>query len=783
MLKIFIIVIFVFLLVKLLFDIFKYCTNKKKKQKQNHEQITNNNIADYYMNLLDKNDININEKFSNIPIYVINLARSKERFNNIKEQETKYGIKINFIEAVDGNNIKNINSGQFDNINYINNGFLSKYELACALSHLKAIKTAYDNNDEYSLILEDDVSFSLVPLWDTTLLKIIDNAPKDWEFISLYSLNKCSENKLYEYKDYYNYNCWGMASYLLNRKGMEAVINKLYNKSTNSFFLDKNLSRLRNSTTSDGLIPVLLKSYFTKQLFFCINNKDEMDSTIHKEHTSQHINMSNYTLRKYYDDFNFEKKIPKILHLIWIGKNPQPKTITSWTVDFAKYYPYWEVKVWNDNDIEKLNLVNKKYYDMITEMCGKADLARYEILYRYGGMYIDADSIWLGKPFNENFFKGLLNMSYEKKNLIMNTWFASIKNHPFFKLVIDSVKFRNLKESPWLCVGPTLITDVYNSLNKEIEIKSQDINFVEFSELLCPSTWHGINKNNYDELLNQCKNSDVFAFHWGLSTNNNQITNSDDSIYFPVENVTIEGDKTLSPQYFNYLKNYTEKESKFRNLFLNLLKSGDIKKNIIDCGAYIGDNSLVWAKMQNNIIYAFEPSLKKCNFIKDMCTLNNIKNIKIINYGLSDKNETINISDNSENVNYIVGKNSGKIQENFTTLDELYSKKIIENVDFFHLDVEGFEDKALNGSKKILSELRPILTVEIHPHYIELGDSVEVLKIIDSFKYNCYIIPECCGDVSTCRNILCVPVERKLNYSIDDFQKVNYLNINDLVKK
>jgi len=35
-------------------------------------------------------------------------------------------------------------------------------------------------------------------------------------------------------------------------------------------------------------------------------------------------------------------------------------------------------------------------------------------------MYIDADTIWLGKNLNNNLFTGLLNMSYEKKNLIMN---------------------------------------------------------------------------------------------------------------------------------------------------------------------------------------------------------------------------------------------------------------------------------------------------------------------------------------------------------------------------
>ena len=412
------------------------------------------------------------------------------------------------------------------------------------------------------------------------------------------------------------------------------------------------------------------------------------------------------------------------------------------------------------------------------ELCGKADIARYEILYRYGGMYIDADTLWLGNPFNDNLFTGLLNMCYEKKHLIMNTWFSCIKNHPFFHFVIDSIKYRDLSLSPWLCVGPTLITEEYNKLIVNvIDINLSDINFVDLSDILCPSTWHGITENNYNNLLDNCeKTSNAFAFHYGLSTNNKKI-------YFPIEQLHIKVDETLSSTYYNYLKNHTTKESLFRKLFLNLVKSGDIKNNVIDCGAYIGDNSIAWGMiLKNSIIYAFEPSKKKCNFIENTCLLNNIKNVKVINYGLSDKDEIIKVPDDSENFNYTVKlEERGNIEENFTTLDKLYNDKIVENVDFFHLDVEGFEDKVLNGSAKFLNALRPILTVEIHPHYIELGDTVKVLQILDSLKYNCYIIPECCGDIKTCRNILCVPFEKKLFYKFD-FQQVNYTNVNEKIK-
>ena len=48
------------------------------------------------------------------------------------------------IEAVDGNTLAD-------------NDYLSKYEIACVLSHVKAIQTAYDNGLDEVLILEDDI--------------------------------------------------------------------------------------------------------------------------------------------------------------------------------------------------------------------------------------------------------------------------------------------------------------------------------------------------------------------------------------------------------------------------------------------------------------------------------------------------------------------------------------------------------------------------------------------------------------------------------------------------
>jgi mannosyltransferase OCH1-like enzyme len=106
--------------------------------------------------------------------------------------------------------------------------------------------------------------------------------------------------------------------------------------------------------------------------------------------------------------------IPKIIHQIWIGPNKCPDIwINTWKIDYIKKFPDWTYKLWTEKEIEKLKptMINRQYYDMETLYEGKADIARYEILYQEGGIYIDADSIWLNGKDLQNLCNSTINKS------------------------------------------------------------------------------------------------------------------------------------------------------------------------------------------------------------------------------------------------------------------------------------------------------------------------------------------------------------------------------------
>lgn len=207
----------------------------------------------------------------------------------------------------------------------------------------------------------------------------------------------------------------------------------------------------------------------------------------------------------------------KLLHLIWIGPKPLPrKDVETWTVDFAQAYPEYTVKVWRDNDIAAFGLRNQHAFDVMPELCGKADIARYEILLREGGIYIDCDTRWLGNPPPEKTSaSATLHVCKENRAALMNGFFmVDHPGHPFMDQVVRNIPHHPLSPA-WVSVGPKYITEQYKNFNAK-----HLISFLNIERVLCPSQWHGI-LSSRKKALEQCQRekSKAFAFHYGLSTN------------------------------------------------------------------------------------------------------------------------------------------------------------------------------------------------------------------------------------------------------------------------
>ncbi len=274
------------------------------------------------------------KSFIDYPILYINLDRSTKRKEYMEEQIKKYNIKnITRISAVDKKNIKNIEKDTLNDITFENNfKDVTKGEISCTLSHLKAIKYAYDKNMEYVLIIEDDCSFELIDKWSDTLKNIVSkSAPKDWKILQLFTSYHCLKTDFSFYKR--DRECYGTVAYLLNRKGIEEIVQKSIINNIYSIKGKKiNNNIVPKTGKSDRFIYELLDNVYYIGIPLFITRNEVLDSTLHKDHTSEHIETTNKILNLYKNNLvsviilnynrphNLDKLIPQLVEYKNIGE-------------------------------------------------------------------------------------------------------------------------------------------------------------------------------------------------------------------------------------------------------------------------------------------------------------------------------------------------------------------------------------------------------------------------------------------------------------------------------
>lgn len=130
--------------------------------------------------------------------------------------------------------------------------------------------------------------------------------------------------------------------------------------------------------------------------------------------------------------------IPKVFHRIWLGADdgdPIPERFERYWDGFKALHPDYEFVTWSDpNDLGWLR--DREVFDRATTHAGRADVLRYEIMYRYGGIYVDTDVEPL-RPFDPLLEDARPFAGWENQHLICITVLGSEPQHPAFEAILD----------------------------------------------------------------------------------------------------------------------------------------------------------------------------------------------------------------------------------------------------------------------------------------------------------------------------------------------------------
>jgi FkbM family methyltransferase len=164
---------------------------------------------------------------------------------------------------------------------------------------------------------------------------------------------------------------------------------------------------------------------------------------------------------------------------------------------------------------------------------------------------------------------------------------------------------------------------------------------------------------------------------------------------------------------------------------------------VLDIGANIGLHSISFSRLApGGLVISFEPS--KDTFSLLLNNIQGINNILPLNIGVSDKTQVAEFYVASDNA-YSSLKDTGRkeIREKISvlcmSLDDLLPKLALKRIDFVKIDVEGFEQKVLEGMKLIIDKFNPVIFCEIYKGTDSNEDPEATVKYLINKGYKAFV--------------------------------------------
>jgi mannosyltransferase OCH1-like enzyme len=83
-------------------------------------------------------------------------------------------------------------------------------------------------------------------------------------------------------------------------------------------------------------------------------------------------------------------RIPRIVHQVWLGPNPLPDEFAAYRETWGEHNPGWTLELWTEDHLPDV-LQRPEVYDRLRVPAERADILRLEVLWRFGGVYVDTD--------------------------------------------------------------------------------------------------------------------------------------------------------------------------------------------------------------------------------------------------------------------------------------------------------------------------------------------------------------------------------------------------------
>lgn len=337
-----------------------------------------------------------------------------------------------------------------DGVEYTTNYKLATSQIGCTLSHIKAIKAIEANNDDVALVMEDDVSFELVPYWPKDMIQtIIQTIPADVGIVQLYWGNHsapwCRILDTYDIVEQNRDTCWGTVAYLVTRRGVHDILSYVQPTRSGPIRIESTNGFPRHGM-ADVYLYQLTKVY-TSGLPMMVFNSSEFESTINPHGDLMSMEFYSNILSKYVANIKKGIHTPNIIgkrnvFMFWEGPSYKLIELLRESVYRHATKGNYTVHMVNYSNMYKYlpDMIPSKL--KIWKFAHQADYLRVCLLKRYGGIWVDSDTIVMSDfhrmfdylQSHEGFFilennKDLCNGIFGSRpeTQLMNKWYQNIQ--------------------------------------------------------------------------------------------------------------------------------------------------------------------------------------------------------------------------------------------------------------------------------------------------------------------------------------------------------------------
>jgi mannosyltransferase OCH1-like enzyme len=148
--------------------------------------------------------------------------------------------------------------------------------------------------------------------------------------------------------------------------------------------------------------------------------------------------------------------ISKKIHQIWLGSQLRTE-YKGYSEKLRSLHPEWEYKLWSEKELGWL--AHKGEFDSAQLMSIKSNIARYEVVWNYGGVYMDMDFDPV-RPLDGLLADASMLVCPERSGLLGNAFFAAAQQHPVLGYVVkklaENISANISRRSPEMC-GPVFL--------------------------------------------------------------------------------------------------------------------------------------------------------------------------------------------------------------------------------------------------------------------------------------------------------------------------------------